>query len=1046
MKGTLIKIRKKRGFVLPIILIAISGILLLTTRSLYISQTTLKATSASNGSYPLNLALESAKADAISTLVHATNRDQFITHQKEDAEGEPEYYLISWFDPDSSNWNHQPLFSGAKIQTIAPPQNTTDGYSQYNPNPDLGTALIEMTDLRTRFSSDQKTSFLAPRVSLFDDTSYSYWIEDLNGLLDYEALTHKGNDPATSFDPNLSTKEHERRAEMKILDQRHIGINSFSSLEIGKHEYPIDFNKPFDRRLVSNTGDSSAPAPPHHTLKPIFDKDLVSYSLTPEIIVSELNDTLPSEYDDLGKFFTIGLPGSRELEIIPYGYDYTNAGEIKANLNDYLSLPTEQAVEKLSHQIKQVRGFKDNPKEYETIGITVDPDYPINSRYGGFPVIEESYCKTLAANIIDYADVDSSSTSTREEERRYRGIDAMPLLSEMARRYVYSDSLSDGNGGISGVVIQIRTFIEIWNPTNQPIQGYIKYKFLPDSSHEVTIDETSYPLPEETLYYWGGLISLAPNEYKVLEVTTDNNGDFIGEFGIDGYPAYEIPTSSTQIKIRRENAEFSNRCKLYWFSSNNESPPPSDTNFTEVCGFNSPFTIENGFIRLSHLYANFSAVGIINSANMVADARNNFYIRSVNEHRAINYRQNSTFGGPNYYQTYTSLGGRLNPQEKFSDGAYNNTFLGSDPPGSDNGTNSEYLPGEYGYVHMNDPEGVKKTTGFDENAEYHTQAEKEQQRYIQTISNKGYFTSLGELGHIFDPAQWLEPKRRVSYNNDENPDDTDDSQNFSPKLSKDYDQYGQSLPAHPIGSSTESTLSEFGGGITLAIGCPEINVFDPYSDPDYSHTEMGGRKGYESARLLDQFRTTESPLRSLKSRININTAPKQVLTALFSGFTHERDLIINEGESFTRQPQRIADNTISSTLTAGIIQHRNKTPFSSLSDIALVRGNVEIEGATEELYLFGEKATYESNAHVGNLSLNAHVWNDSGREELFCRTHDLFTTKSRAYRVHIQAEQKIGTRTRIKKQVFDIIINPKRDPTNNIDGSVSPEITIIPRL
>ncbi len=57
------------------------------------------------------------------------------------------------------------------------------------------------------------------------------------------------------------------------------------------------------------------------------------------------------------------------------------------------------------------------------------PDF--DQRKGGFP---EDYVKTLAANAIDYADADSDPTLKANE---YRGLDAYPLLSEIALQVNY---------------------------------------------------------------------------------------------------------------------------------------------------------------------------------------------------------------------------------------------------------------------------------------------------------------------------------------------------------------------------------------------------------------------------------------------------------------------------------------------------------------------------------------------------------------------------------------------------------------------------------
>ena len=160
------------------------------------------------------------------------------------------------------------------------------------------------------------------------------------------------------------------------------------------------------------------------------------------------------------------------------------------------------------------------------------------------------------------------------------------------------------------------------------------------------------------------------------------------------------------------------------------------------------------------------------------------------------------------------------------------------------------------------------------------------------------------------------------------------------------------------------------------------------------------------------------------------------------GFSHESDEVINSGEPFVRQPKLNRDPSLASAFSNGIIESRGKIPYLSLSDVALTRALI---GGNEELYLLGEKAAYEANGDQANrFSIQQNVWNDEGREELFRRMNDLFTTKSRSYRVHLKAEYKKGIKSRMAVKVFDVTIIPKRDPDNQyrIDSSESPEVRI----
>lgn len=1056
------------GFTLPIVILAISGLLLLAIAALNISKTSQKSAQTQTEHFKLNLALESAQSDAISMLSQATNRDNFITHVHQDASDDAEYYLVSWYDPVSSQWYHQPLYSGASLQKKDTPIN--DRYVAYDDTLDVGRLPISMNNLAYKSSDDTQTiSFNAPRVVIEEEngnpqTSYSFWIEDLNGLLDYESLIYKNAElESTNYAPSLPYEtslaspsgllssvladekeglflqsEIEGRYEMKILDQRHLGFNILNNTSISDQEYPVDFTDPLGNRLENPTeGISNGIA---HAFEPIIQSNPAPYALNPSIITSELE----ANYIDLKKYVTVGLSNTYELETVPHGHGYQNAGELKMNLNNIISRADaattgderELLVTELSDQIKNVRGFKDTPSEYQAIGISVTNDNVSNTRYGGLRT-SESYTKTLAANIIDYADSNPNSISKRFDLQLpagenitlddvnfdasrsfYRGIESAPLLTDVAQRSKVSAGFSGGENAI-----EVRTFLGLYNPTNKDIQGYVKFEFLPsDSLAYISTELVEYPIGKIKLFYWNGAVRLSANEHKVIEVTLDylddslnptpvdyfGSHDFDGEDGLDGYAHYLIGASSDSASAKRDFSRV-NICKLYWYGMNDASPPPtSEDQFQEVCGFQTPFRWGTGATavysdtssRDGHTFAYLSLP--LRYEGIVGDPRNNAYaIRTLTfgpyGHYTTSYA-NACFGGQKHLDL--SIDRRMNIAAKFPDGYYNGAF-GIHPP-STRSHRSTYLPGEKGYILEGSPIAGNTVIPYPKT---------ESKKFIQPISNAGSYFSLGELGNIYDPAQWKDIKRQTSHNNDNTPDDESDSTDYTTSLSADYAYYGQDLDREHLGN--------YGGGITLAIGSPEFNAFDPYADPSYDRLVGGGREGYEASRLLDQFRVTESELRSLKSRINLNTAPKKVLQMLFAGFTHEDDEILG---SFTRQPRSEVSSKIANPLVEGLTDCRGQSPFLSLSDIALARATLD----GRNLYLFGEKALYQGNRSVTNgFGIERGVWSDEGREELFRRTNDLFTTKSRSYRIHIKAEYNHNGETRSATKCLDVTIQPQ---------------------
>jgi len=1033
------------GFTLPLVMISLAALLVLMTGALMVSRNTQKAISAQTMAYRLELALESAQDDAVSLLVNATNRDSFITHQHQDAQGDPAYYLVSWFEGD--DWWHQPLYSGAALQSVGH-AGRLDRYVSHTDVAHEG-AMMEMQNLK--FSDSDEESRLTrevPAITLQDAVTYGYWIEDLGGRLDYEVMSYDGGVANHSYessitDPEghqlLTVQEDLARREMHMVGQQYIGANVLSDDEEGTGEYPMDFTRPLEARLP-NPESPSQVAPPEHIFAELREKQVVPYALNPSIVASEVREG----YEKVGRYLNVRRPESLELDLIPHGHDYPLAGqEVKANLNAWIrraETAPHQVVNELSEWMKQVPGFKDSSSEYQAVGMTGAG--VSHTRYGGLRQ-SESYTKTLAANIIDYADLNSDSTTIRPlientdtgvvqdtSAQHYRGIDAMPLLSEVARRYELIANLGENANGRFSSVVEVRTFIELWNPTNLPIQGYVKYTFHPHWTHSIDLDgdgrrdakSLAQSFPEEELYYWGGLLALQPNEYKVIEVTNDRDGDFLGEEANDGGSSvYEVETTVQMGYLKRASSQWRNECSLYWMAS--DGAPPLASGFVPICGFHTPFDIKRGTIWASGNAANYSAIAapLRNGTHvMTGDLRNTIYTSLPTSatlgHTAHSFATTATFGGANVIQR-SSADWMQNPEAKFPDGAYNPTIFGRAPSGS--GAYSTLLPGEHGYV----TEAQELDTQTPAQP-YTTQTAEDQKRYLQHISNQGAYISLGELGNIYDPAQWRGLKRQTTHARQLSLNEETLDPVYSITRTPTYSDYGQ--------DEAREELDNFGGGATLAIGSPEFNAYDPDVDNE--------RVGYEAARLLDLLRVRESSFRSSKARINLNTAPQRVIESLFAGFTHDDDLVCHGGEGFTRQPKALGKDAVASGWSRGIVEHRGRQPYLSLSDIALTKASLQVGAELYEMYLFGEKAMYEANASDANLDLTSFVWNDRGREECFRRMNELFTTKSRSYRLHLQAEYETNGEVRRIQRKVDLTLLPHRRVDLRVESEKSPHI------
>ena len=989
---------KKTGFSLPMVLLAVSLIMFLVVSGMMLIMPARSSSNAYRQSYDFSLAEKTATEDALGTLSAVTSRDHFLTHQV-NVQG-AKYYVISWFDKDEASWRHQPLVSGVEAESTGM-DGRIDGYTPFSDSIPLGDSSILMGNLGWDESQEERITARVPRVSLGDGFSYSYWVEDLNGNLDYEAVAFQDDSQSDRFDQYLTDEEKVRWNEEKIYSQRHIGLNVLSDGRDGEFEAAVDFTDPFASR-------SEKGGVIQHPLSSVLKRGLPSYLIDTNLVSKVVSE----DYGVIDKLLNCGLADTVVSEVVPYGLNYPNAGSLKLNLNEVVAEPsTLESVDKVAQQIKNIPGFKDSVEEYREVGISINPQNPINTRYGGFPAQTESYCRTIAANIIDYADTDSSvSVSRSESGGNYRGVDAQPFYTEFLRRYTLSDATENG------VVLQIRNFIELYNPSNQVVKGYLKTNFFPSSEHVITIAGVDYALPEEELYYWDGIITIEPNEYIVVELTVDENDDFIGDH--KAYLHYELSGGSSgqefaSLTASRASSE-GNRIEVQWYSTGGEfDTPEAKEDFSLVDGVvHGGFNVaKTSLIDTSDKNANNTLNGIPLYEAVTGDPRVTFYSQNQ-EIGALNYALRSSFGGPNNYQLEKD--GKVAPESLFADRYYEAGHYGRDVKGcTSTPSRGMRYPGEFGYVKWDNQEGVKsqnleEASGQSDSQYYVTQSEGHPQRYIQPLSNRGYFTSLGELGNIFDPAQWYKARRPTLVKDQ-----------FS-EVDRDYFSEDFALNSDGVLLTAEE-LGEYGGGITLAIGSPEFHCFSTYNR---------GR-GYESARLLDQFRVTDSPLRSLQGRVNLNTAPRPVLKALFTGFLHEKDTIIG---SFVRQARNESEE-VASALADGLIKARKERPFIALSDIALA--SAELDGVL--LPVFGEKMRYNQQKQA---EVWQDIWSDQGREELFRKLNDLFITQSRSYRIHLQIEQERGGVTTVSKKSFDITLHPSLTEDLTIDSTKPSQVKI----
>ena len=238
------------------------------------------------------------------------------------------------------------------------------------------------------------------------------------------------------------------------------------------------------------------------------------------------------------------------------------------------------------------------------------------------------------------------------------------------------------------------------------------------------------------------------------------------------------------------------------------------------------------------------------------------------------------------------------------------------------------------------------------------------------ISNKN-LVSLAEIGNIFDPAQWAN-----------------------------------------VESTAADPSKDAGGGFTLAVGRPEYAKFD--------------KDGMRAAQLLDLFTIKDSAATKDICKVNVNTAPREVLRTLVAGQLLSNDLV-----NATYYPAK--DFSIGDRFADAVIASRNKAPLRGLSDLAMVRKNPS-EARNYATPNRDTEPFFGSRVQYPGTTSPPDTWDDAGREELFQRVCNLVTFRGKTFRIIVAGEAVdksgvvIGRRTR----EFHIQIDSPRDA----DGAV----------
>jgi hypothetical protein len=648
---------------------------------------------------------------------------------------------------------------------------------------------------------------------------------DLNGL-------HHGIQAAGSLNP-ASSRYY--RAPWEYV------TNSSQQRAVGRFAYLIvDDQARVNPRLhlsqLRSWGTSAAEIPPaaHDLLKnrqPLLALHAAHW-ITPHQIAQAFESA--ADYQAV-KHLTAVYEAPNE-DAIPSGYQnedgswspYADAGKPKFNLNDLATntvhgaTPTARA-EHIAHIIdRNLPQFK-----------TRDPSFAAaNDEASSF-----KYLHRLAASLVDYIDADTDCTPVNGGEPA--GRDLFPMVVALAEQHRW---ISQNAGPPYICHLQNRIFAQVWNPYTLPVTGRARIEIRNRQELEMG-DAIASSL--EHYDEISASVTVQPNEMRVIAFPPKTER-IVSPSANPSQPAANRPHWAATANGNHPYYLF------YWngtLSDMNRRPPMSNdatSGLGKSAQGTASFAMTVGGPNRWHL--NFIPInaGMGENYRSVGDPRANWLCNyNWSTMATSGYAENSRWQG-----RQADVSGRT--QNYLISWAHRDRIRKNPPHG--------HAPGNISIA----PDAVISS--------YDPETARDAPCYLRN----GPMESIGELGHIFDPAQ------------------ADDQGNASP-------------------GGTPNSFFVSGGGRSLRIGQPEF----PYWD-------VPGKRAHHLLDLFTINAATPSGYPEVAGRINVNTAGPEVLAALLENIEINTDEGVPPG------------HPISEHLLAGILERR---PFLSLGDLAPALSN-----------------------------------------------------------------------------------------------------------
>lgn len=400
-----------------------------------------------------------------------------------------------------------------------------------------------------------------------------------------------------------------------------------------------------------------------------------------------------------------------EPELIPTGFGYQDEGKPKYAINVELDEQASVAVQNISQIIRN------NLPDFDSI------------RKGGFD--RGDYVETVAANIVDYTDIDNNPTLGPG----FRGVDSYPFVNLIYSRYAWIS----GNGTIGNpVTIEVQTFVDLWNPSSKATSGIVNISVNNSNGLIIGLLQNfgteSYP---------DFNVNIPPNGHAVINLGTTTY-QFINGTGVTGVAA--------PLLWKDMSNNYSTTFTMTW----NGNPVDEFRGGARRTGSNNGSFLNSGQSQRKY---QGNAVALDYSIGQTGDPRASYYIdtfvfdRSYDDNTAWGGRQfSSGINNTNYKEVrfsrwpdpsndgpnYPSVTSELTSGNDASQAA-----VESPPPSA---TSPWFTPNNgrgtwRGFGDGTLPTSISLPTALTNLAP-------------AIISNSGKITNICELGNIYDPSQW----------------------------------------------------------------------------------------------------------------------------------------------------------------------------------------------------------------------------------------------------------------------------------------------------